>query len=1116
MLEQKTSATSSAPVHFHISQNGKVVVGDAGEKWDRIIFSSAPADSKDKEVFLQRFQLPVTQRYQGKGPRILRMILALYRACGCRQINVAFATTQGKSLYAKLDFKPLKNDDKSFFLLLQPEDNDQVQHIAEDKVQHIAEDTNGDSYTEFEEPIIEDIEDNGEAYEDVTINQSNEESDTSINGSDSADEVIDLRDRVSEDVRVHHQQDKENRPPRGTSQAGYLKKPSGTLRTKRALKAGSTIISELADTEWDTKKHGEGRDDTSPYITIKERQSGKTFDVIINRVPKAKQRLSYDSCTQPMQSKSCTCRSKCMRSILDPEVIREFRTPIFVRCESELEVRALLVDRLSVTEGKTILMLTSGSRKVCPTYYAAVHGISENRLKGCMRLARNKARINLRHAPEQCGRKRDAVKSTIAYSFWFMFFENNCQKPNDDLRLFPTDKTYKEIYSEYFEPWFGRQVQYGDATADQRPLFSCWKKARKHPDFADVKERAKHTHGRCNECATLSAMLLEAFKSGAAEREYRQRRRLHDEEVSQYRLYEKVLKARAVSTPGEVLVIMHDGTLALGTPRLTHRTIKNLDPARMEVVPWLGLDLSSNRKDYIYSRKSTTPKDANTLISQVHAMIRRAKSSYSHPSHKARELVLVADSASENKNNVLFAYCTDLVENGWFDSVELVFGPVGHTHNGVDSVHKIHNRDVGGYLSGDLGHFVYNYPKGFSGDISKMPSVSILERTIDWTSYYSPHLRPISGFTKTKRDKAMVRGFRIARSAHNVVDLRWKVDPASEQEWRGAGGYPNTAGFYLLKSTPSGLPPFVIPTEISTVQKETAKRLLSQGMRDALAPQGLEACLEWNYAAATETTIPIHAFLEESQPANEWGRLCEIGAVPGKRGKVRLLKDYWDASQGETREVLWSLPKGDNDEHISGRSNIHHFSRDQELLNSRALPYVRYNGEKRKSCEVGRHGNNVDGGWREEQVSSTSSSSGIPQIVSLDAQADEDIQEPPLQERRNWYFEVGFDKCKIDHFAVGLAETTEGPSPYIFVGKIISVDTQTRTFEMKPWRCRQNPWDAACVNAMWYKVRGKVAPQQNPHYAVLCYAAKWNGSGYMPKDVKNSIKERNIEWSSTE
>ena len=54
-------------------------------------------------------------------------------------------------------------------------------------------------------------------------------------------------------------------------------------------------------------------------------------------------------------------------------------------------------------------------------------------------------------------------------------------------------------------------------------------------------------HSRCAECARLKVLLLASFKDGLKEREYKQQRRLHDEEVIQWRRLEEVLKAMAVS-----------------------------------------------------------------------------------------------------------------------------------------------------------------------------------------------------------------------------------------------------------------------------------------------------------------------------------------------------------------------------------------------------------------------------------------------------------------------------------------------------------------------------------------------------------------------------------------
>jgi hypothetical protein len=49
------------------------------------------------------------------------------------------------------------------------------------------------------------------------------------------------------------------------------------------------------------------------------------------------------------------------------------------------------------------------------------------------------------------------------------------------------------------------------------------------------------------------------------------------------------------------------------------------------------------------------------------------------------------------------AWASVLVQKGWKDIIDFVFGPVGHTHNGIDAWHKLHNQNVKQFYSGSLG-----------------------------------------------------------------------------------------------------------------------------------------------------------------------------------------------------------------------------------------------------------------------------------------------------------------------------------------------------------------------------------------------------------------------------
>jgi hypothetical protein len=890
-------------------------------------------------------------------------------------------------------------------------------------------------------------------------------------------------------------------PQRGVAKGGFVDKHTRDARCKDSQKGPKAMPQEsfmaLCDEFWDVSQHGSGG---SPYATITERgPGGESFAVHYNRVPKAKIRLAHDDCAEAFKMTNCVCSRGCQNTLTSIADIRKLRKEIFCGCDNAPAVLALLVAKINEHGGQTTIRTgTTQYTPVCRKYYAAVHGVSTNSIKKATRLAKLGAKAP--SAKLSFG-ARDKPKYDVAYAFWHLFFEQNCQKPNDEVRLFPVAKPFRDIYSMYFKPWFARLVSRGVYSDADTPGFGTWKNARWAPEFKDVVSRAKHTHARCGECSRLKQMMLNSFESGAEEREYQQQRRLHDAEVHGWRKLEEVMKASAVSSPQDNLLIMHDGTSALGLPRLSQRSIKNLDPTRLEVTPWLSMDYSAGKKDYIYSQTEVTSKGANTLISQIHIVIRRAKSDYTHPRHKARKMCMIADSASENKNNVLLAYCTDLVDNGWFDEIILLFGPVGHTHNGVDATHKIHNVNVACYISGDLGHFVQNYIKGFSGltsTASQRPTASILAETLDWTAYYNPVIRRIAGFTNTKKDSIPVRGFKIAKNKDGSTDVQWKVDPAIEKDWRGAGGIPHSPGFFMLKSSPVGLPALVQRAPVTEAMINKAKVLLKQNMRAILGAEGLAACVDWNYKAAKEGIIPIHRYVEDTTPTPEWGRLAEIGAVEGKRGLLRIISEYWDQSLPQNRAALWSLPICPNGSHEVARQNQFHYSADEALLQNRPLPRVRYVDERAHNCEVARHRNNIDGGWRQEE----------PPVVNNEQEAGNGNGDANRMVER---FEEDFKLCKPHTYCLGLAEAEEGPTPYLFVGKITSVDKETRLFKMKHLRCTKDPWEKESLTAGWNTVPRQVELEM-PHYAVICYIPTLNKSGKLPKAAKDAVALRNNLW----
>ena len=1114
------SSNQTGGATFVITLNGVALTGWQG-RYDKVSLSHDLHRCNNETVKLDRFQLPASSRYQGLGPKILNHVFRLYKNAGAAVVLVPCPSEQGRKCYKKFGFR--KNAMNTYALSMdnfKPVDHD---HERENELTpsedmqpvEVVEDQDQDQDQDQEHEELGDSEDaaasSGSEYvseDDVSsLESSGNESDASM--SEATVVVSDSEEETSSTTKK----------PRtsGVAIAGYTDPIKGLVRRSSStgiVLSNDTSLRSLNDENWSVGKCC-FRGKLTGHVSLENIHTGKSYEVLPSRVPKAKLNLSYDSCMSALKTDACHCSKRCNRTILDPIQVADLRSEIYSQ-PKEQDVAHFLTEKLKATGGKYLIPVDGGMTKVCPKYYGRLYSVGLHRVKKAARLARNRKSAPSRKRRRCADKAAPSAQYNICYSFWARFFEQNCQRPNNEVRIFPVAKSYNLIYKEYFTPWFHRLQ-----SSEKMPSVSSFMRARKHPDFNDVKERAKHTHARCAECALLKNLLLEGFKNGNAEEEYIQRRRLHDTEVIKWRELESVYKSLAVTEPSKTLVIMHDGTEALGLPRFTNRTVKNLSPDRFQVVPWLGDDLSAQRKDYVYTPKNGFPKDSNTLISQVHAMIRRAKSDYAHPRHRARKLVLIADSASENKNNTLFAYITDLVENKWFDEVELLFGPVGHTHNGVDACHKIHNQNVGGCASADIGHFVHNYPKGYSGQDSRIPEASFLSRAADWNKYYEPCLRKIAGFTKSKNDPHMVRGFRIARQRDNTVSLTWKMDPGAEKEWRGADGFGGTTGFYMLKSAPTGLPDFVPHPDTTSEDKKALKKLCSQNMTKAMEAHSLShASMQYNHRCATEKSIVPHAYLEDEAPAGEWGRACAVGEMEGARGVLREIKDFWDPSLPAERSSLWRLPVGANGEHDSATNNEHHYSGDQRLMDSRRLALVRYADEP---SQVVHHPNNNnalldEGGWVEDSEEEQPQAGWVQEEgENHDQDLDGGESGGPValsEANRAWRFEEDFSKCKVGTFCIGLNETSEGPSPYVFVGKVTSVNQDDKTFQYKRYYSTADSWKEACLTKPWHPRSSQDSTDENPHHSVMKYFKQLNKNNRLPKSVIDAVLERKIPWAA--
>mgnify|MGYP006901763808 CR=1 FL=1 len=516
---------------------------------------------------------------------------------------------------------------------------------------------------------------------------------------------------------------------------------NGQVRTTRSDNhATRGPMSELGNDDWSIRERdGDFGDVTDIRFKV-------TFLMVPRkRIVAATKLLKQEDMQTCMTTSSCWCKRKCYKytNLAEVQQVRES----LVYSPTRQDANQLILQKLRSHDGSYKIR----DRECCLLHYAKAHGRCTKTVAKIKRTACKSDRsvLAISGKGKACP-DNENPQYLLAKNFWTQYYDKFCQKPNDDIRLFPTDRSMSLIYKEDFTPWcnklFAVDSPPGGPPIGDIPSKSTWYRAKADEDFYDVKKRKHHLHSRCHTCATIEREMAISTLEAAEHRRLLADRRMHSTAVRNWRDYEESLKALAKMEPHRIMVICHDATGMLGTPRVGKRSDKNLTMSRFNWVPWLAHTQGSDEYDYVYHPKGKWKTDANYIITLLQALVHRAKSNYDHPNHRARRVVFVADNASENKCNELFAWAEELVEAKWFDEVEFVFGVVGHTHNGVDACHCTHNQKVGALFAGDIGHFVDNYKHVFN---KFTPRASILTEVRDWKKYYDGYLRKISGFTKT-------------------------------------------------------------------------------------------------------------------------------------------------------------------------------------------------------------------------------------------------------------------------------------------------------------------------------------------------------------------------------
>jgi hypothetical protein len=271
---------------------------------------------------------------------------------------------------------------------------------------------------------------------------------------------------------------------------------------------------------------------------------------------------------------------------------------------------------------------------------------------------------------------------------------------------------------------------------------------------------------------------------------------------------------------------------------------------------------------------------------------------------------LMGDNCSENKNNDLFGFCSDLVARGWFDKISVVFGPVGHTHNGNDAIHYCHNQLVGNSFCVTLPEYIKAFERTWTNKATR-PTGVVLDTQYDWRAVYKPVLQRVEGFTKTKKNEFPARAYKFERDETGVVTMQYKADPTHEH-WLGLDGQRNGPGFVCLPRLPDRPPAEVSPEDCRMLSGDLSS-LQNDLIMQACKDQGKGSNMKWVLECARTgrvQTLGRTADIDsvQRQPFVEdravWGPLERMG-VPSASMDVPVIRR---TTYAENLDSFWQLP----------------------------------------------------------------------------------------------------------------------------------------------------------------------------------------------------------------
>ena len=315
---------------------------------------------------------------------------------------------------------------------------------------------------------------------------------------------------------------------------------------------------------------------------------------------------------------------------------------------------------------------------VCYNFYLAARGYSHNYVHKHRSLV-NKHGGTARSIEDVVSMPKQNVSSPKKDEFiaWLQRYASSVgdYMPDEECVVLPYPK-FEGVWLEYKQEKSNREEQNWLSYSYACRIF--------FEEISNIRlVRSKGSHVCCKVCTSYQMRILKA-KTDHERTELKKLRMLHVEKQRQERLFYYANREKAIASPDKYLSIIIDGMDQSKTniPLFSRKTSDRTWGNRLIGVKVHGIG------NFIYVVDQHTPGGANLITEILRLTLLRldaeGKLPYSDPT-----LYLQMDNCSENKNQVVFAFLTDLVARSIFDEIHVGFLMVGHTHEDIDQYFSI-------------------------------------------------------------------------------------------------------------------------------------------------------------------------------------------------------------------------------------------------------------------------------------------------------------------------------------------------------------------------------------------------------------------------------------------